>query len=89
MKKTKIEDTKKSVSLPKIMTGGSNTNKIDGIHLLTPTQKQINQAKKLALEKGLDKIFIYHNVFIYTGINGQGYTYNETTNKYSQGVICE
>ena len=73
-KSNKDKDIKIFVGLPEIMIGSKETTKINGIHLVKPTQLQLNDAKELALEKNLNKVFIYNCLGVYTGVGGQNYT---------------
>lgn len=62
------------VGLPEIMIGDKKTIKIKGIHLVRPNQMQLNEAKEFALEKNLNKVFIYNCFDVYFGVKGQHYT---------------
>ncbi len=71
------KELKVFLGLPEIMIGNEETLKIKGIHLLKPTQKQLDQGKDIALDKNLSKVFIYDCLGIYTGVNGMGYSYDQ------------
>lgn len=73
-KQNNNKELKEFFGLPEVMIGSEETMNIMGIHLLKPTQEQLDQGKEMALDKNLDKIFIYNCISTYTGVKGKNYT---------------
>lgn len=89
MSKTKQDqdkDIKTFCGIPEIMIGGTDTQDINGVHLLRPTQEKLSQAKEIALDNNLNKIFIYHCTGIFTGTRGKGYTDEQTVQNLNSNL---
>ena len=86
-KSNKDKEVKTFCGLPEIMIGTKETTKIKGIHLFKPSQDQLNEGKEFALEKNLNKVFIYNCLGTYTGVDGQGFNNDEIRQELNKAKI--